>query len=202
MGLCPLAAISENMLSLSFINWGNNDDQNDGMGWCFYWASASEGPGKLRPLTSKSKEQGLSKIIWEGRQAGFCCQDCFFPFFVGWLNYALVSWNPLSIIPLGLSGTQSRTNHLQVPGFLNPANKLKKMHEHLLDSSVLDTGYIMAILPYEQEQRLPVGDAELDSAHVFVHGLHTQLMCFLISPKGVEFTSFKGLGASKLIFSM
>lgn len=137
----------------------------------------------------------------EGRQASVA-KIAFFLFFVGWLNYALVSWNLLSIIPLGLSGTQSRTNQLQVPGFLNPANKLKKMHEHLLDSSVLDTGYIMAILPYEQEQSLPVGDAELDSAHVFVHALHIQLMCFLISPKGVEFTSFKGLGASKLIFSM
>lgn len=124
MGLCPLAAISENMLSLSFINWGNNGDQNDGMGWCFYWAAASEGPGKPWPLTSKSTEQGLSKIIWERRRAGFCCQDCFISFFVSWLNYALVFWNSLSIIPLSLSGTQSRTNQLQPPGFLNPANKL------------------------------------------------------------------------------
>lgn len=57
-------------------------------------------------------------------KAGFCCQDCFFSIFVGWLNYALVSRNSLSIIPLGLSGTQSRTNRLQAPGFLNPANKL------------------------------------------------------------------------------
>lgn len=125
MGLYPLAAISENMLSLSFINWGNNDDQNDGMGWCFYWAEASGRPGKPRPLTSKYTEQGLSKIIWEGRREGFCCQGLFFFFFfISWLNYALVSWNSLSIIPLGLGGTQGRTDQLQAPGFLNPANKL------------------------------------------------------------------------------
>lgn len=58
----------------------------------------------------------------EGGQASVA-KIAFF-LFVSLLNYALVSWNSLSIIPLSLSDTQSRTNQLQPPGFLNPANKL------------------------------------------------------------------------------
>lgn len=48
----------------------------------------------------------------------------FLPFFISWLNYALVSWKSLSIILLGHSCTQSRTDQVLASGFLTPANKL------------------------------------------------------------------------------
>lgn len=65
------------------------------------------------------------------------------PFFISWLNYALVSWKSLSIILLGHSDTQSRTDQILAPGFLNPANKLITGIQQMS----LETGYILSSCP-------------------------------------------------------
>lgn len=146
-------------------------------------------PGKPRPLIPKLAEQGLSKISCDRKRADFCCQGLLFFFFVSWLNYALVSWNSLSIILFGLSGTHSRTDQLQAPGFLNPANKpspgIQQMILHLRHRLYYD----QLAPPAGAKPACWRCSAYLHS--VFVHGPHILLTCFLMSLRRVEVTTFK-----------
>lgn len=101
------------------------------------------------------------------------------PFFISWLNYALVSWKSLSIILLGHSGTQRKTDQILARGFLNPANTLITGIQQMS----WETGYILSSCPtWGAEPAWWRGRANLCT--VFVHTLPDD-------PRGIEVTSCK-----------
>jgi hypothetical protein len=185
-GPLPLS-ISENMLSLSFLNWRHRNDQTLWKGmvfllsssqWRTRWTSASE----IEVLRMKAIQHQLGE---KERWLVLPQISVFFFLCVSWVNYILVFQKSLSMIHFGLCGTQSCTYQPQTPGFSNTANNqvtgircmslsLRPMVQpayHTLSAVCLpDTGLTVCVL---------------------VCSTHMPLRCFLISPVSSKVTSFK-----------